>query len=258
MPDWNPELYLQFEDGRNKPIYDLIYHMPIKTPKRIIDIGCGPGNSTIQLKNQFSEAEIVGVDNSPTMIEKAQNTYPEITWLMADINENISNLGKFDVVFSNSVLHWLPDHHGLLPRLFDLLNIGGVIAVQIPYFFGTPIYEPLYKLIENEKWGNLLPAKNPTNYYDIGYYYDILSSNFSVFDIWTTKHTHVLKSKDDIIDWYKATGFKPFLDQLDSDETKTQFLADVDKIIDTLYVPQKDNKYLFKFERLFFIAKRTE
>jgi len=257
MPDWNTELYLLFEDGRNKPIYDLISHIPLQNPKRIIDIGCGPGNSTIPLEKVFATAEIIGLDSSKNMIEQARKTNTGITWILRDAGEDIADLGTFDLVFSNSVLHWLPDHQKLLPRLFKLLNPEGVIAVQIPYFFGTPIYEPLYALIKSDEWNSYFPVKQPTTYHDVGFYYDLLSAYFSVFDIWTTKHTHVLNSKEDILNWYKPTGFKAFLDQLNTKEKKNGFLSDLSQIIDDLYLPQKNGKYLLRFERLFLIAQHT-
>ncbi|MCL1901267.1 MAG: methyltransferase domain-containing protein [Firmicutes bacterium] len=258
MADWNTELYLKFEEGRNKPIRDLISHIYVKSAGRVIDIGCGPGNSTILLKKVYKNANMVGIDNSPNMIQKAKQEYPEITWILKDIADDMSDLGKFDIVFSNSVLHWLPDHTKLLPRLFDLLNEDGVIAIQIPYFFGTPIYRPLYNLVESKKWDSYITVKQPTTYNDVGFYYDLLSAHFSSFDIWTTKHTHVLSSKDEIINWYKPTGFKAFLDQLKTNELKEAFLSDIHPIINDIYNEQKDGKFLLRFERLFFVAQLTK
>ena len=255
MPDWDTTLYLLNQKERNKPIYDLISHIPMKNPKRVLDIGCGPGNSTIMLKEHFPGAEIIGIDNSPNMIGKAQETYPGITWVLKDVNEDISELGRFDVVFSNSVLHWLPDHRTLLPRLFNLLDVNGVIAVQIPYFLGA-MYEPICALARSKKWDKRIRAKEPATFHDIGYYYDILSSHFSAFDTWTTKHTHVLGSKDDIMDFYKPTGLKGYLDQLDTEKIKDKFLADMMPIIDSLYKPQRDGKYLLRVERFFFVAAK--
>ena len=237
------------------PIFDLLCHIPVAAPQRILDIGCGPGNSTIFLKDRFPNAEIIGIDNSPSMIERAQKTYPGMVWMLKDANDDISDLGTFDIIFSNSVLHWLPNHNELLSRLFASLSAHGIMAVQIPYFFGTPIYEPLYDLVKSQKWDTFFSVKQPTTYHDLEFYYDILASHFSVFDIWTTKHTHVLNSRKDILDWYKPTGFKAFLDQLETEESKNDFLTDISHIIDDLYRPQKDGKYLLRFERLFFIAQ---
>ncbi len=258
MTDWNPAHYLRFEADRNKPIYDLLCHIQLARPKRILDIGCGPGNSTAALVRMFPHAEVLGIDSSPNMISNARSAYPDMRWMVFDANKDVSGLGVFDVVFSNSVLHWLPDHEKLLPRLFGLLRPNGVFAAQIPYFFGTPLYEPLYDLIKTEKWSAHFPQKVPTTYHDVGFYYDILAQHFTEFDVWTTKHTHVLNTNEDIIDWYTPTGFKAFLDQLDSDEQKEKFLSDIRAIVNRLYHPQKNGRILLRFERLFISASAPD
>jgi len=257
MSDWNTELYLLNSEERNKPIFDLISHIPVNNPKRVLDIGCGPGNTTIMLKKRFASAEIIGIDNSPNMISKARNTHEGIIWLLRDINEDISDLGSFDIISANAVFHWLPDHSTLLPRLFSSLSLNGVFAAQIPYFLGAPMYTPICELAGSEKWKKRVPEDKPATFHDIGFYYDILSSNFTTFDLWTTKHTHALGSKADIMDFYEPTGFKGYLDQLDTKESKAEFLADIMSIVDSMYSPQNDGKYLLRVERLFFIAQRT-
>ena len=46
MPDWNPALYLRFEDQRTRPALDLLGRVPLDTVVHAVDLGCGPGNST--------------------------------------------------------------------------------------------------------------------------------------------------------------------------------------------------------------------
>ena len=254
MADWNTELYLLNEEGRNKAVFDLISHIPLKNPGRVLDIGCGPGNSTIMLRKTFPGAEeVIGLDSSPNMIAKAREAHGGITWLQRDINEGLSDLGRFDILFSNSVMHWLQGHAVLLPRLFELLGAGGVAAFQIPYFLGA-MYEEVSALAGSEKWNRFFPVKETAVFHDIGFYYDILSSHFSVFDLWTTKHTHVLRSLTDILDFYTPTGFKGYFDQLESQELREEFAADLLLMIGGLYSPQRDGKYLLRVERFFFVA----
>lgn len=258
MSDWNPDLYLKFKEGRNKPIFDLISHIPLTQPGRIIDIGCGPGNSTIALKNKFPDADITGIDNSSNMIEAAKKAHPEIAFKIIDINNDLCSLGKFDIVFSNAVLQWLGNHDILILRLFDLLNTNGVLAVQIPYNFGTPVHGALCELVESEKWSRYFDIKRPQNYRSVGYYYDIISSFCDRFDIWTTKHVHILNTHLDIIEWYKSTGFKVYLEQLKDEALINDFLSDILTAIEKIYKPQENNKILFEFERLFFTVHKPE
>ena len=101
MIDWNPDLYLKFGKERTLPARDLISRIGLENPTRILDIGCGSGNSTIELKKRWPNAEIIGIDNSDAMIEKARSLYPEIDFRLMDAKEDLTCLGKFDIVFSN-------------------------------------------------------------------------------------------------------------------------------------------------------------
>lgn len=64
MSDWNSEQYLKFKKDRTQPSIDLANRLNIENPQRIIDIGCGPGNSTAVLKKRYSDAYVLGVDIS--------------------------------------------------------------------------------------------------------------------------------------------------------------------------------------------------
>jgi len=139
MSGWNPGQYLQFENERNKPILDLLGRVGLPCPARVIDIGCGPGNSTQFLAKRWPEAEIVGLDSSGAMLEAARKRLPALHWIECDASQDLSHLGRFDLVFSNAALQWMPDHERLIPGLFALLNPGGVLAAQMPHTNATPL-----------------------------------------------------------------------------------------------------------------------
>ena len=86
MSQWNSEQYLKFENQRTQPAIDLAKRITIEQPKNILDIGCGPGNSTAVLKTMFPQADILGVDNSEDMIKKAKEAYPNINFQICDNN----------------------------------------------------------------------------------------------------------------------------------------------------------------------------
>ena len=64
MSDWNPHQYLKFGDERTQPSIDLVARIRLERPGTIIDLGCGPGNSTRILRERWPEAEIAGLDSS--------------------------------------------------------------------------------------------------------------------------------------------------------------------------------------------------
>jgi len=76
MSDWNLTQYLKFKAERTQPSIDIVKSISVTEPQNIIDIGCGPGNSTRVLKDRFSNARVIGADFSPNMIEKAKKKIP--------------------------------------------------------------------------------------------------------------------------------------------------------------------------------------
>jgi trans-aconitate 2-methyltransferase len=132
--DWNPELYLKFDRERTQPSVDLVTRIDFDHPKKIIDIGCGPGNSTQILVQRWPYAEIIGVDNSPAMIERAKKDYPNQNWRMIDAGRDEIE-GNYDIFFSNATIQWIPKHSELLKRFHNLLTDKGLIAIQVPQFW---------------------------------------------------------------------------------------------------------------------------
>ena len=119
MSDWSPQQYLKFSNERTQPSIDLVTKIKVDNPRSIIDIGCGPGNSTEVLHEQWPDAKIVGLDNSSKMIEKARKDYPDGKWMLGDASK-LETGQSYDIVFSNATLQWIPDHDILIPRLFEI------------------------------------------------------------------------------------------------------------------------------------------
>jgi trans-aconitate 2-methyltransferase len=100
---------------------------------RILDLGCGTGELTAEAHRRLQAASTLGVDSSPAMLEKAVPLAGDgLTFRQGDIATFEPDGRPFDLVLSNAALHWLPDHHALLPRLARLVAPGGQLAVQVP------------------------------------------------------------------------------------------------------------------------------
>ena len=129
MSSWDAAQYLKFGAQRTQPSRDLAARIPLEQPRKIIDIGCGPGNSTEVLRQRFPQADILGVDSSPEMIRAAAQAHPEMRFQLCDAGTELGTLDRdFDVVFSNACIQWIPNHPKLLREMMQLLRPGGILA----------------------------------------------------------------------------------------------------------------------------------
>ena len=254
MAEWNSEQYLKFKKERTQPSIDLANAIKIENPKNIIDIGCGPGNSTAVLKKRFPNAHIIGADFSPNMIEKAKADYPDIDFMLFDATKDFEKLEeKYDVVFSNACIQWVPNHKKLLSDMMCILKPNGVLAVQVPMNFEEPIHKIIAEVITRTEWADKIG--NGRQFYTLkeSEYFDVLSDISSDFTMWKTIYMHRMPSHQSIIEWYKSTGMKEYLAVL-SDEDKIKFEKAVFNEVEKYYPVQKNGEIIFRFPRLFFTA----
>lgn len=254
MTQWNSEQYLKFKDQRTQPAIDLAEKIKIKQPQMILDIGCGPGNSTFVLKERFPHADILGIDNSESMVQKAKESYPDMNFRICDISTEWSDLGEYDVIFSNACLQWIPDHKSLIPALFYKLNGNGILAVQIPINSQEPLFQIMDEIMSEPRWGIssvnvqankiLLPEE----------YFDILSSCTDDFDIWETVYYHHMLSIEMMVEWIKGTRLRPYLNILDKMSAE-MLEKEIARRASRIYNMQKNGEIIFKFRRLFFVAR---
>ena len=137
---WNPEQYLKFADARSRPALDLLARLAGESARLVVDLGCGAGNITRLLAERWPAAQIIGVDGDPAMLARAAETASGIVWQQAEIADWHSPEAP-DLIFSNAALHWLGDHHQLLPRLIGQLAVDGVLAVQMPANFAAASHQ---------------------------------------------------------------------------------------------------------------------
>ncbi len=257
MRDWDPQQYLQFEHERTQPSIDLVARISLENLKSIIDIGCGPGNSTQILRKRWPHADVVGLDKSPKMIERARTDHPEQAWAIGDAS-TLATDRKYDLVFSNAAIHWIPNHHLLIPRLFQLVNPNGMLAIQVPANYESPLYKIILNVARSRKWSAFTSGDDaPITYHNAEYYYNQLVSLTQDIVLWETTYYHILKSHQDLVAWYKSTAMKPILEKLPTDATREEFEHMVLAECKEQYPSQSDGRILYPFMRLFFTARRT-
>jgi trans-aconitate 2-methyltransferase len=253
MAAWDDAQYLKFGDERTRAARDLLARVPLAQAQRVVDLGCGPGNSTALLRERWPAARVTGVDNSPEMLARAGKDYPDIDWVCADAASYRPDTPP-DLLFANAVFHWVPDHAWLFPSLIERLPAGGVLAVQMPHSFD----EPSHRLMRETR-AAVAPGRPATGAAvpvgDAGFYYDLLAPRARAVDVWRTTYQHVMPDAGAIVEWVKGTGLRPYIDDLD-EPTRAQFLATYLRGIEAAYPRRADGKRLFPFPRLFIIAVR--
>ena len=255
-PDWDAAQYLRFEDERTRPSIDLLARVPLSDPKRCIDLGCGPGNSTELVAARFPDAVTEGLDSSPDMLEKARKRLPNLSFILGDVN-SWSDATGYDVIFANAVLQWLPDHEGLFPRLARSLASGGCLAVQMPNNLNEPSHVAMREVAAAGPWAGRLSAAagERATIGSFGDYRRWLIEAGCRVDIWQTTYVHALANLEAIAEWFKSTGLKPYLDRLSAEEQQ-RFIARYLERIAPHYPVESDGKVLLRFPRLFVVAVR--
>jgi trans-aconitate 2-methyltransferase len=253
---WNPERYLAFGDHRTRPAIDLLARVASEAPARVADLGCGPGNSTALLSERWPGAAVTGVDNSAVMLAKARASGIRASWVLADIAE-WAPPAAVDILFSNAALQWLPDHAALLPRLFDQVAPGGMLAVQMPRNFGAPSHILLREVAAAGIWAERvepLLLREPVG--EPAWYYGLLQPGAASIDVWETEYLQVLEGEDPVLAWTRSTALRPVQAALTADELSA-FEADYGMRLRAAYPKRPDGRTLFPFRRLFIVACRS-
>ncbi len=249
MSDWNSSQYLKFKNERTRPAIDLAMRIQ-NNPKTVVDIGCGPGNSTSVLRAVFPDAELLGIDYSPNMIEKANAEHPEIKFRLCDA---LSLDGKYDLLFSNACLQWIPNHDTLIPSLMNKLNRGGILAVQMPMNGDEPLFRLIRETVKEPAWNLSEVPLQPNETLTPAEYYHILSDCSSSFDMWEIKYYHTMPNHAALVDWVKGTRLRPYLDYLGA-EKGAKLEAEITERSKTLYPTMADGNVVLGFRRFFFTA----
>jgi trans-aconitate methyltransferase len=124
---WNTDLYDKSHSFVSEYGKSLISHVNCNSGQVILDLGCGTGTLAYELSKKG--ATVIGIDPSAEMVDKAKNSYPDLTFLVEDATK-LPYESSFDTVFSNAVFHWITDQEKLLQCVHNALKPNGALICE--------------------------------------------------------------------------------------------------------------------------------
>ena len=249
---WDPDRYLSFADERGRPFLDLLARIGARDPRRVVDLGCGPGNLTSLLVDRWPEADVSGLDSSPEMIERARPADSRISFDVADLR-SWRPAAPVDVLISNATLQWLPDHLALLPQLVDQVRPGGWFAFQVPGNFDEPSHTIRRELADRAPYAEHVRGVAVPASHDPADYLEVLLGLGCEVDAWETTYLHLLTGDDPVFTWVSGTGARPTLQAL-SPELRVDFEREFRERLAAAY-PSGPYGVVLPFRRIFAVAR---
>lgn len=154
---WDSAEYAKHSEAQFAWARETIAKMNLKGDEHLIDLGCGDGKVSAYIAERLPSGSVLGIDNSPEMIDLARRTFPparfpNLTFEHMDVCDiNVDRC--FDIAFSNAVLHWVKDHRPVLAGVRQCLKPGGRLLFQMGGKGNAfDLALALLELVTRERW----------------------------------------------------------------------------------------------------------
>ena len=251
---WDPTAYRRFGNERGRPFTELVSRIGAEAPAVVVDLGCGEGSGTASLARRWPGARVIGVDSSPEMLSAAGPG--RVEFVIGDVRDWTPD-EPVDVVVTNAVLHWIPDHDRLIAEWAARLRPGGWLALQVPGNFRAPTRALLAGLCRAPAWADRLAdvAPRADAVLEPAGYLDVLTGAGLAADVWETTYLHVLTGADPVLGWVRSTVLRPVLARL-GDDAAAAFTDEYAAALRSVYPVRPDGTTLLPFRRIFAVGNR--
>jgi trans-aconitate 2-methyltransferase len=251
---WNPDVYLAFADHRGRPFFDLLSRVNATSPRRVVDLGCGPGNLTVTLAQRWPDAVLEAVDSSPEMVQAANER--GLDAVVGSIDDWAPKPDT-DVVISNAALQWVPNHAELLASWAKALPSGAWIAMQVPGNFDAPSHEAVREVARRAEFAQPLrdmPWREADLVRTPSQYADLLTDAGCAVDAWETTYIHQLRGETPVLEWITGTALTQVKSRLSAEEWQ-RYREAIIPVLAQAYPARKDGTTFFPFRRIFVVAQ---
>ncbi len=250
MP-WDPKQYHKFQAQRSAPFYDLLALVEKRLHLRAVDLGCGTGELTRQLADALRDSDVIGLDSSAQMLEKAAAfAGPDLRFEQGD---QAQLTGEWDLIFSNAALQWSENHAELIPRLYRSLTPGGQLAVQVPSNHNHISHQLYRETASEEPFRSILngfqryaPVLSIDDY--ARRLFECGAEDILVFE---KVYPHILEDSNAVVEWISGTALVPYFERLG--EHKEEF---VEAIRARMRRALPDRPVFYPFRRTLFSARK--
>jgi len=268
MPSWDPTMYGRFALERARPFADLLARVGAGDahgrpdgvhlePRTVVDLGCGPGDLTASLARRWPTAQVIGVDSSPQMLERADaldDLAGRLTFEQADASTWEPD-APVDVIVTNALLQWVPGHLDLLQRWMTYLAPGGWFAMQVPGNFSAISHRAMRDLTADPRFFDRVAGvlRGTESVAETSTYARLLAETGATVDAWETTYLHVLTGPDPVFTWVSGTGARPTLQAL-PDDLRPRFEEEFKRRLQAAY-PEREGRVVLPFRRVFVVAR---
>ncbi|MGN6721262.1 MAG: methyltransferase domain-containing protein [Marmoricola sp.] len=249
---WDPQLYMRFGDERSRGLVDLLSRVGSDEPGEVVDLGCGPGNSTAVLAQRWPTANLRGIDSSPEMIEQARASLPTASFEVADLRTWLERGEQAEVVFTHATLQWVPGHLDLMSELVASVRQGGWLAIGVPGNFAEPSHRLREELAAEAPYCDFTEGVASPFAHDPEVYLRALRALGCRVDAWETTYLHQL-GPDGVFEWVSGTSAGPTLQAL-PEELRSDFETELRARLRGAY-PVEDGMVVLPFRRVFVVAE---
>ncbi len=259
---WDPTQYGRFSDERSRPFHELVDRVAIASDevRKVVDLGCGPGNLTASLLTRWPSATVLGVDNDSNMLDDARKLANDrLRFEFGDIATwRNTGAGPVDVIVSNAAYQWVPGHLSIFPELLAMLRPGGWFALQVPGNLDDAHHQAIRSLLRSEPFASLpsvraLPERTHSSHTAVEYL-DALAPLCHHVDAWEVSYVHILQGEDPVLEWVTGTALRPVLAALGSEDMRSRYLEELRPRLAALF-PTRKWGTPFPFRRVFVTAQ---